>query len=124
MSNLAIRVENLGKQYRIGASPDRYNTLRDSIVGAIKSPFRRIRQGFLPADADEQNTIWALRDISFDVRQGQVLGVIGRNGAGKSTLLKILIGAYQPEEGDILIRGEKVHIKSVKDAEEKVKNSF
>jgi lipopolysaccharide transport system ATP-binding protein len=105
MSNLAIHVDNLGKQYRIGASPDRYNTLRDTLVGALKAPVRRIRQGFLPVAEDEQNTIWALRDVSFDVHQGQVLGVIGRNGAGKSTLLKILSRVTEPSAGEVQIRG-------------------
>ncbi len=104
MTDLAIRVENLGKQYRIGASPDKYNTLRDSIVGAIKSPIRRLRQGFMPVD-DEDSTIWALKDVSFDVKQGQVLGVIGRNGAGKSTLLKILSRVTEPTAGEVEIRG-------------------
>ena len=105
MSDLAIRVENLGKQYRIGASPDRYNTLRDSIVGTLKTPLRRIRRGFMPAPENEEHTIWALRDISFDVEQGQVLGVIGRNGAGKSTLLKILSRVTEPSAGEVQIRG-------------------
>jgi len=105
MSDLAIHVDNLGKQYRIGASPDRYNTLRDTLVGALKTPARRIRQGFLPVDEDEQNTIWALKEVSFDVHQGQVLGVIGRNGAGKSTLLKILSRVTEPSAGEVQIRG-------------------
>jgi len=104
MSSLAIRVENLGKQYRIGTSPDKYNTLRDAIVGAIKSPIRRIRQGFMPSD-DDASTIWALKDVSFEVKQGQVLGVIGRNGAGKSTLLKILSRVTEPTAGEVEIRG-------------------
>jgi lipopolysaccharide transport system ATP-binding protein len=101
---LAIRVENLGKKYRIGASPDQYNTLRDSIVGMFKSPIRRIRRGLLPSD-NESDIIWALKDISFDVHQGQVLGVIGRNGAGKSTLLKILSRVTEPSAGEVEIRG-------------------
>jgi len=105
MNNLAIRVDHLGKQYRIGASPDRYNTLRDSIVGALRTPIRRIQQGFMPTSEDEKNTIWALKDISFDVSQGQVLGVIGRNGAGKSTLLKILSRVTEPSAGEVEIRG-------------------
>ncbi|MFN2234469.1 MAG: ABC transporter ATP-binding protein [Anaerolineales bacterium] len=105
MNNLAIRVDHLGKQYRIGASPDRYNTLRDSIVGMLKTPIRRIRQGLMPTSEDEHNTIWALKDISFDVKQGQVLGVIGRNGAGKSTLLKVLSRVTEPSAGEVEIRG-------------------
>ena len=105
MTDFAIHVTHLGKQYRIGASPDRYNTLRDSIVGALKSPIRRIRQGILPGTSDERHTIWALKDVSFDVQQGQVLGVIGRNGAGKSTLLKILSRVTEPSAGEVQIRG-------------------
>ena len=105
MTDLAIRVDKLGKQFRIGASPDRYNTLRDSLVGALKTPMRRIRQGFLPAAEDEKHTFWALKDISFDVNQGQVLGVVGRNGAGKSTLLKILSRVTEPSAGEVQIRG-------------------
>jgi lipopolysaccharide transport system ATP-binding protein len=106
MPDLAIRVTNLGKQYRIGTSPQRYNTLRDSIVGAFQAPFRRIRQGQLPAgDRDAGNIIWALKDVSFEVNQGQVLGVIGRNGAGKSTLLKVLSRVTEPSKGEVEIRG-------------------
>ena len=85
MSDYAIRVENLGKQYRIGVQVERYRTLRDTITSAATWPLRALRRQ-LPSSAD---TIWALRDVTFDVRKGQVLGVIGRNGAGKSTLLKI-----------------------------------
>ncbi len=109
MSDLAIRVTNLGKRYRIGAAPEQYKTLRDSIVGAFRAPVRRIRQGLLPAASesigDDNNIIWALKDISFDVKQGQVLGVIGRNGAGKSTLLKVLSRVTEPSRGEVEIRG-------------------
>ena len=101
----AIQASHLGKQYRIGAAPERYNTLRDSLGGMLKAPIRRIRQGFMPSADEDPNTIWALRDISFTVEQGQVLGVIGRNGAGKSTLLKILSRVTEPSAGEVRIRG-------------------
>jgi len=104
MANLAIRVEDLGKQYRIGASPLKYQTFRDALVNAVTSPIRRIRKS-LPIMNDEAYTIWALRHINFKVREGQVLGVIGRNGAGKSTLLKVLSRVTEPTEGEVEIRG-------------------
>jgi len=101
MSDYAIRVEDLAKQYRIGAQVDSYRTLRDSISDAVTWPLRLLRRQLPPAT----ETIWALRDISFEVRQGQVLGVIGRNGAGKSTLLKILSRVTEPTEGRAEITG-------------------
>jgi lipopolysaccharide transport system ATP-binding protein len=100
MSDLAIRVENLGKQYRIGMPVTRYNTLRETLTEQFSAPFRR-----LSASRNESNKFWALREINFEVRQGQVLGVIGRNGAGKSTLLKILSRVTDPTEGYAEIRG-------------------
>jgi len=101
MSELAIRVEKLGKQYKIGAQVDRYRTLRDSIVEAVKWPARLLR-GELVSSND---TIWALNEVSFEVRKGEVLGVIGRNGAGKSTLLKILSRVTEPSSGYAEIHG-------------------
>ena len=108
-NNLAIRVENLGKQFHIGASshdsPLRpssgaYRTLRDDLSEA----FQRLRRGN-GAASPKKNTIWALKDISFDVPKGRVLGIIGRNGAGKSTLLKILSRVTEPTQGYAEIRG-------------------
>ena len=96
MSDLAIRVEGLGKRYRIGAPALSYRTLRDSVVEAARAPVRWLRGSRSNGDL---NAIWALKDISFTVKQGQVLGVIGRNGAGKSTLLKILSRVTDPTEG-------------------------
>jgi len=95
MSDIAIRVNNLGKRYRIGSlHGSNYRTLRDSISGI-----------FQPHEKQPNGHIWALRNISFDVRQGQVLGVVGRNGAGKSTLLKLLSRVTEPTEGEAEIRG-------------------
>jgi lipopolysaccharide transport system ATP-binding protein len=74
-------------------------------MGSIKSPIRRIRQGFLPSGEEEKDIIWALKNVSFEVTQGQVLGVIGRNGAGKSTLLKVLSRVTEPSAGEVEIHG-------------------
>lgn len=102
MSEVAIRVEDLGKQYRIGAQRQtRYRTLRESISDTFTWPVRMLR-GELTNKAEK---IWALRNVSFELKQGQVLGVIGRNGAGKSTLLKILARVTEPTEGLAEITG-------------------
>ncbi|MFZ3080527.1 MAG: ABC transporter ATP-binding protein [Bellilinea sp.] len=95
MSDIAIRVNGLGKRYRIGSlHTSNYHTLRDSLVSL-----------FQPREKQPNGHIWALRNISFDVKQGQVLGVVGRNGAGKSTLLKLLSRVTEPTEGEAEIRG-------------------
>jgi lipopolysaccharide transport system ATP-binding protein len=106
MTEIAIRVENLGKRFRIGTAPERYKTLRDTIVAGVNAPIQRLRRGSsLTSTSKEASTIWALRNISFEVRQGQVLGIVGRNGAGKSTLLKILSRVTEPTEGSAEIHG-------------------
>jgi lipopolysaccharide transport system ATP-binding protein len=89
---VAIRVEGLGKRYRIGGPRQRYRTLRDSLAGAARSLLRRGR-------ASAHQTFWALKDVAFEARRGEVLGIIGRNGAGKSTLLKVLSRITEPTEG-------------------------
>jgi lipopolysaccharide transport system ATP-binding protein len=98
MSDLAIRVTDLGKQYRLGATQERYRTLRDSLAAWGRAPLGWLKRGERPA-------FWALRGVDFEVRQGQVLGVIGRNGAGKSTLLKILSRVTEPSAGCAEIHG-------------------
>ena len=101
MSDIAVRVENLGKQYRIGAQVERFRTLRDSITEAVKWPLNALRGGL----GRRSEYFWALEDISFEVKKGQVIGIIGRNGAGKSTLLKILSRVTEPSAGYAEIHG-------------------
>ncbi|GAB4513291.1 MAG: hypothetical protein OHK0046_13980 [Anaerolineae bacterium] len=108
MGNLAIRVENLGKQYRIGAAPVRYRTFRDVIINATSAPFRRARsllRGEAYGAAELNQEFWALKDVSFEVQHGDVVGIIGRNGAGKSTLLKILSRITEPTTGRVELYG-------------------
>ena len=103
MSKPAILVENLGKRYQIGLREEASRTLRETLVDLAKAPLRRMRS--LVGTGDEASTFWAIRNLSFEVLQGDVLAVIGRNGAGKSTLLKLLSRISEPTEGRAVIRG-------------------
>ena len=100
MAAAAIRVAGLGKRFRLGER-ERYVALRDVLARAAKAAFRRRSGG----NGNGRAHIWALREVSFDVREGETIGIIGRNGAGKSTLLKILAGITLPTEGWAEVRG-------------------
>ena len=104
MTDIAIRVENLGKRYSIGRRVY-YRTLRESITGTLLSPFRRLRRNRRELRNTEDEHIWAVKDVSFEIPRGEVVGIIGRNGAGKSTLLKLLSRITEPTEGYAEIRG-------------------
>ena len=108
MVDTAIKVENLGKMYRIGGPQERYSTFRDVLSKSVTAPFRRARdlmRGQAYGASGLKEEIWALRDMSFEVKRGEVVGIIGRNGAGKSTLLKILSRITEPTTGYVDIYG-------------------
>ncbi len=104
MSDIAIRVEGLSKQYRIGQQ-ERYLALRDILARSLSAPIRWFKNSKFEIRNSKSDYIWALKDISFEVKQGEVVGIIGRNGAGKTTLLKILSRITEPTEGHAEIHG-------------------
>ena len=103
MNAPAIRVENLSKVYRLEHESRRHRSFREALTDAALAPIRRIRQ--LRGSDDAMEDFWALKDVSFEVNPGDVVGIVGRNGAGKSTLLKVLSRIVEPTSGRAVLRG-------------------
>lgn len=108
MNDYAVIVDQISKKYQIGGTTDSHQTLRDIIASSLFAPFKRVGKllkGDVSTAARLNETLWALEDISFKIKQGETVGIIGNNGAGKSTLLKILSRITEPTRGEATIYG-------------------
>ena len=99
-----VEIDNISKMYKLGTKEKRHDTLVDALSNVIRSPFRRFRN-LSGAHEDDRAILWALKDVSFCIEDGDVVGIVGRNGAGKSTLLKVLSRITDPTAGEIRIKG-------------------
>jgi len=116
MSNIVVQVENLSKRYSLGEQ-SQSSSLKAALGGGMRSLKQRLTgRSRRPTTTSNPEDFWALQDVSFQIRQGDRVGIVGRNGAGKSTLIKTMSGAYVPEEGEILIDGQPVTIASPQDS--------
>ena len=107
-NNIAIKVENLSKRYRIGLKQQMNDSMGAALIDFIKSPidnYRKYKSLYVFKEENSEDIIWALKNVSFELRKGEILGVIGHNGAGKSTLLKILSRVTDPSRGRAEIHG-------------------
>jgi len=100
-----LEVRNISKQYKLGRAFQRTETFREMLQRAFTSPVKALSKSGDSGPKVKEESFWALRDVNFNVDEGDVVGIIGRNGAGKSTLLKVISRITDPTEGEIVLRG-------------------